>query len=191
MSDIIARRWAVRAICLAAGAGLSQLGHGPARAAGAPQGILNKTISISFGVSGNARGADGQSHGFNTVVSRKIYVAGTGRLFMRHLAQRADRPSVSRGGDFAPDDARQGKGDFHFQGNTLVGVIPYQQGARQITVTFDSAFTSCSASVIDGHAGGEAIRRKGPSGVTYELSSVTISSPSCSIREGNEFAGSS
>lgn len=154
---------------------------------GVPAGVLNKTISISFGVTGTAKNPDGQTRGFNTVVSRKIYVASTGRLFMRHSAQRTDRPSVSRGGDFAPDDPRQGS--FHFQGTTLVGVIPYQSGARQITVTFDSAFSSCTASVIDGHSGNTPIRRRGPSGMMMEVSQVTIASPSCSIREGNEFAG--
>jgi hypothetical protein len=53
---------------------------------------------------------------------------------------------------------------------------------------FDSGFSSCTASVIEGHSAG-TIRRKGPNGVMYEISSATTSSPSCSIQSGNAFAG--
>ena len=133
-----------------------------------------------------ARSPDGQEKGFNTQVVRIIYVSSEGRLFMRHTATLGKN---SRGGDFDPNDTRSGKGSFNFQGNRLVGIIPYRAGARQITATFDSGFSSCTASVIEGHSSGGTIRRKGPNGVMYEVSSGTTSSPSCSIRSGNAFAG--
>ena len=69
-----------------------------------------------------------------------------------------------------------------------MGVIPYGTGARQITVTFDSSFSSCTANVIEGHSGG-VIRRQGPNGTMYEITSATTSSPSCSIQSGNAFSG--
>jgi hypothetical protein len=150
----------------------------------APAGALNKTITISFASTGMAKAPDGQSRGFTTQVSRMIYVSSAGRLFMRH---RATNRGGSRGGDFAPGG---GGGSFNFQGDRLVGVIPYEVGARQITVTFDSGFSSCSVNVIEGHSGG-VIRRKGPNGMMYELSGVTTTSPSCSIQGGNAFAGTS
>jgi len=65
-------------------------------------------------------------------------------------------------------------------------VIPYAAGARQINVTFDPGFTSCTASVIEGHSGG-TIRRRGPNGMM--VSSATTSPPRCSIQSGNAFAG--
>ena len=150
-----------------------------------PAAAMNKTVTISFTSTGNSKGPEGQTKGFSTSVSRMIYVSTAGRLFMRHTASNA---KASRGGDFDPNDAHAGKGDFHFQGDKLVGVIPYAAGARQITVTFDPNFSSCTASVIEGHTGG-IMRRKGPNGVMYELSGVTTSSPSCSIQSGNAFAG--
>jgi hypothetical protein len=159
---------------------------GPALAAGAPPQVMNKTITISFTASGMAKSPEGQVKGFSTQVSRIIYVSSAGRLFMR---QRASEGRHSRGGDFGPGDTQAGKGgSFSFQGNRLVGVIPYGTGARQISVTFDSSFSSCTASVIEGHSGG-VIRRKGPNGILYEVSSATTSSPSCSIQSGNAFAG--
>jgi hypothetical protein len=156
----------------------------PATAASVPAAAMNKTITISF-TTGNAKSADGQTRGFSTSVSRIIYVSSAGRLFMRHAATSG---RASRGGDFAPDDPRSGKGSFHFAGNKLIGVIPYSMGARQITVSFDAGFSSCTASIIEGHTAGGVIQRKGPNGVMYEITSATTSSPSCSIQSGNVFA---
>jgi len=115
-----------------------------------------------------------------------IYVSSAGRLFMRAIAKNG---SNSIGRDFGPNDARSGRGSFSFQGNKMVGVIPFDAGARQITATFDPGFTSCTARVIEGHSGGGTIRRKGPNGIMHEISSATTSSPSCSIQSGNAFAG--
>jgi hypothetical protein len=157
----------------------------PAFAGGVPAAAVNKTITVSFAATGNAKSADGHVKGFSTQVSRIIYVSSAGRLFMRH---RATQGANSRGGDFDPNDARAGKGNFSFQGDRLVGVIPYDAGARQITVTFDPGFSSCTATVIEGHSGGGTIRRKGPNGMMYEISGASTSSPSCSIQSGNAFA---
>ena len=155
-----------------------------APAIAAPAEALNKTITISFTATGMSKGPDGQTKGFSTSVARVVYVSSQGRLFMKHTATLGRN---SRGGEFDPNDARQGKGSFQFQGNKLVGVIPYGTGARQITATFDAGFSSCTATVIEGHSGG-VIRRKGPNGIMYEITNASTSSPSCSIQSGNAFA---
>jgi hypothetical protein len=152
-----------------------------APALAAPPQLLDKTITISFTATGQAKSPDGQTRNFNTQLLRIIYVSSAGRLFMRG---RASWRGGSRGGDFGPGE---GGGSFSFQGNRLVGVVPFETGARQITVTFDPGFSSCSASVIEGHAGG-VIRRTGPDGIRYEVTGGTTSAVSCSIRAGNAFA---
>jgi hypothetical protein len=157
----------------------------PALAGGVPPQAMDKTITISFTATGQARSPEGKLQNFNTQVTRIIYVSSAGRLFMRH---RASNGKASRGGDFEPGTAARGAGSFSFQGSRLVGVIPYEVGARQITVTFDSSYSSCTASIIEGHSGG-VIRRKGPNGMMYEISSATTSTPACSIQSGNVFAG--
>lgn len=154
-------------------------------AAGAPSGLLNKTITVSFTASGEAKSVSGKTHGFSTQVMRIIYVSSNGRLFMRHRA--SNQKGRSRGADFAPDDARQRRGSFSFQANRLVGVIPYANGARQISISFDGAFSTCSANIIEGRSNG-TIRRIAPNGEMQEISSATASSPSCSIAAGNAFA---
>ena len=147
-----------------------------------PQQLFNKTITISFTASGLARSPEGVQKGFSTKVTRIIYVSSAGRLFMRF---QASNRGGTMGGDIAPGE---GKGNISFQGNRLVGVAPFATGARQLTVTFDSSFSSCTASVIEGHSGG-VIRRKGPDGRMYEVTGGTTSAASCSIQNGNAFAG--
>lgn len=153
-------------------------------AAGAPAAAMNKTITIYFVSSGMSTSAAGQQKGFNTSVTRMIYVSSAGRLFMKHTASNG---RAQRGGEFDPNDSRPGAGSFQFQGNRIVGVISYAGGARQITATFDPGFSSCTASVIEGAVGGK-MQRKGPNGEMFTLSGVTTSSPSCSVQSGNAFA---
>jgi len=169
---------------------------GPAVAAGVPAAAMNKTITISFTATGTGTAPDGTSRPFSTAVTRVIYVSSAGRLFMRHTAtgisngnnRNGNGGRPSRQGEFDPGDTRAGKGSFNFQGDKLVGVIPYGGGARQIVATFDSGFSSCSASVIEGNAGSGGFTRKGPDGVVRKITSASTSGASCSIQIGNAFA---
>jgi len=154
----------------------------PAFAGGGPPQVMNKTITISFTTSGMDKSPGGRSHGFSVAVYHTIYVSSAGRLF-RGYRTSAGRYSTS--GDFAPGAAG---GSFSFQRNRLVGIIPWATGARQIIVTFDSSFSSCPASTIEGRLAG-VIRRQGIDRKVYEVSEVTSSKPSCSIQSGNAFAG--
>ena len=159
----------------------------PAFAGGVPPQAMNKTIIISFTATGEAKDPEGKVHNFNTQVSRIIYVSSAGRLFMRH---RASNGKMSRGRDFAPGEDGGGRGgSFSFQGNRLVGVMTFSTGARQFTATFDPSFSSCTATIIEGHASGGVIRRVGPNGIMHEITSATTLNPSCSIQSGNAFAG--
>ena len=148
-----------------------------APAHGAPAQLLNKTITISFTATGVARLPQGGQTSFSTQVSQIIYVSGAGHLSMRF---RATNRSGSRGGD--------ARASFSFQGNRLVGVVPFETGARQLTITFDPGFSRCTASVIEGHSGG-VIQRRGPDGRMYEVTGGSTSSVSCSIQSGVAFAG--
>jgi hypothetical protein len=165
---------------------LLALASGASFGAGVPSAAMNKTITISFTASGMAKEPDGRVHGFSTSVTRVVYVSTAGRLFMRHTA--TSRAGTA-GGDFDPAAQSAGKGgSFSFQGDKLVGVLPYAGGARQITATFDASFSNCTASVIEGNAGSGSFKRKGPGGVVREISNATTSGVSCSIQSGNAFA---
>lgn len=154
--------------------------------AAAPAAAYNKTITISFTSSGTRTDSLGKSAGFTSQVTRIIYVSSNGRLFMRHIATSMGKGRRARGGDFEPGGGRGGS--FVFQGNRLVGIVAWAAGARQITATFDPGFTSCTASVIEGRTAGGKIQRRAPSGEMVEITSVSNSTPSCSIQSGNAFA---
>lgn len=153
----------------------------PALAAVPPQ-VMNKTITISYTVSGENKNSEGQEHGFSAQVSRTIYVSSSGRLFVRW---RTAAGKFSRGADLAPGE---GHANFSFHGNRLVGVVPFAEGARQVTVSFDASFSSCTASIIEGHSAGGVIRWIGSDGEMYEAISATTSPPRCTIQSGNAFA---
>jgi hypothetical protein len=154
----------------------------PALAGGVPPQAMNKTITLSYSATGEAKDSDGRTHGFSTQISVMIYVSRAGRLFFR---KRIVNGRYSRGKDIAPGE---GRGSASFQGNRLIGVMPFETGARQMTVTFDPDFSSCTLSVIEGHSAGGVIRRIGPDGMMHEVTSASTSSPSCSIQSGNGFA---
>ncbi len=153
-----------------------------------PAAAMNKTITISFTATGTAKKPDGTTRPFNTSVIRTIYISSAGRLFMRHTASNA-KLQATRGGDFDPAAQSAGKGgSFSFQGNKLVGVMPYNGGARQISATFDANFATCTASVIEGNTGSGSFKRKAPNGKLYEISNASTTGMNCSIQSGNAFA---
>jgi hypothetical protein len=168
---------------------LTTLLAGSASAAGVPAAAMNKTITISFTASGTGTTPDGKTSPFTTSVTRMVYVSSAGRLFMRHTATANTKGRPTRGGDFDPAAQGAGKGgSFNFQGDKLVGVLPYEGGARQISATFDAGFSSCTATVIEGNAGSGSFRRKGPDGIVREISNASTSGVTCSIQSGNAFA---
>lgn len=155
----------------------------PVTAFAAPSQLLNKTVTVSFTVSGLAQQAgEATPHSFSSVVSHTIYVSSAGRLFERHGANNG---KGSKRRDVAPDSA--GSGSFSFQGNRLVGVRSFSAGARQVVVNFDSGFSSCTANIIEGKENG-VINRVGASGKRVTETQVKASSPNCSIQDGNAFA---
>lgn len=173
----------VSGFCIVGLAGI--LVTGPAAAAGAPQGALNKTVTLSWSTSGSGTRADGKPVSFSNVNTRVIYISSTGRPFLRAQVRGG---KAARQAERGPGEAAPRGGSVSFQGNRLVGVEGFASGARQYIATFDAGFSSCSLSVIDAKSGGAKIKRRGPDGAMYELDSVSTGSPTCSIQSGNAFA---
>ena len=158
---------------------------GASSAFGAPAGLLDKTVTMSWTTSGNSiRVGDGKPVSFSNVNTRVVYISSAGRTFMRKEVK--GRRNV-RGRDFGPGEG-SGRTSVRLEGNRLVGAEAFASGARQFVATFDSGFSSCTLSVIDAKAGSAKIQRKGPSGAMHVIDSVSSGSPSCSIQSGNAFA---
>lgn len=165
---------------------ITLIGSMDARASDAPSAVLNKTIEISFNVNGTSITPDGVQHAYTTLIAQTIYVSTAGRMFFRQSAT-ALRGRGSRQVEIGPEG--KGNSTFRFEGSTLVGQMGWASGARQITASFNAAFTSCSAKVIEGKQGGSLIKRIGPNGTLNTIVSSSISNSSCSIKSGNAFSG--
>jgi hypothetical protein len=83
-------------------------------------------------------------------------------------------------------------GHTQFAEHSLIMTTEFQSGARQITVDFDSNFTSCQAKVVHGkEAGVSTIRQTSVfGGKQAEARAIEVSVVTCSVREGNVFTES-
>ena len=160
---------------------------GPLSASSAPQAALNKTVTLSWAVSGSGKNADGASISFTNAVALTIYVSSAGRTFLRKRLT-SMRGKAARESSKGPGESFAYPGSVRFEGSKMVGVQTWANGATQYSATFDPGFSSCSLSVIDGKGAGGKITRKGPDGRVYVIDSVSVSSPTCSVQSGNAFA---
>jgi hypothetical protein len=150
--------------------------------AAAPEGLLNKTVTLSWTTSGMAKGPSGPADGFSNINVRTVYISSAGRTFLRMMVK-SGRGKAARSGEHGPGEAGS-RGS-----NRLIGVEPFASGARQWIATYDSGFSGCPLNVIDAKEGNAAIRRRGPNGAMYEVEGASTSSPTCTISAGDAFAG--
>jgi hypothetical protein len=154
-------------------------------ASAAPQGMLNKTVKVSFEISVPARNSAGQSIGARRSVQKLMYVSTAGRVFVRNARQ--------GGGSVATNEIAPGAVDGapRIVGDTIVGTLGLISGATRLVVSFDGSFSSCTASLIVGGESGRAITWKSVRGdVLTATGPMVVSTPSCSVQSGNAFAGS-
>jgi hypothetical protein len=78
-----------------------------------------------------------------------------------------------------------GKPEWRIEGRSLVAYETFRSGARRLVVDFDNDYKSFSLKV-------SFAKERGTHNITdghgrWEVLSIDVSSPSCSIREGNIF----
>ena len=169
---------------LAAGLAVAVL-TSSALAQNAPSALRGKSITVGWTENRMQRREGGQEFRPRAVPQTlQIYVSSEGRAFERRNTPGASREGVGSG------VVGRGAGTTTFQGNTLTIAGATRSGARLVVVTFDSGFSSCSATVSVGHEAGTnvikgtAMRTRQP--IEFTLESVT--GQSCSIQSGNVFA---
>lgn len=155
-------------------------------AGGAPQQLLNKTVTMSWTTSSTVTGPDGRTRNVTNANTRTVYVSNAGRPFLR-MQLSSTRSRDSRKGDRGPEDTS--KGSVRFEPGKLIGVETFTNGARQFIATFDASYSSCTLSVVDAKAGSGPIQRRGPDGAMYKVENVSTGGQACSIANGNAFAG--
>jgi len=163
--------------------------------AAAPRQLYGKTVVIT---STEARtqhavgGGNPISMTASTVLS--VYVSTAGRPFVRSdRTIPGNRRPRQRAMDTAPDGGSIGvsrASSVQFAGNTMVISMQFDSGARRITATFDGSFGSCTATAINGREGNRPmVIRSRFTGQPLELDAIRTTVGSCTVREGNAFAG--
>jgi hypothetical protein len=157
---------------------------GSASASSAPPQLHNKTINVGMSINLPSRAGDGSASRKTRNIERVIYISSKGRIFIR-VSRQAGRFSQER--ELGP---RVTGGRFQFAGHRMIGTLKFISGAGQMTITFNPSFTGCTVDVIMGHEAGKAIVHKGLNGKIYTATGpATVSQRSCSVRDGNPFAG--
>jgi hypothetical protein len=157
----------------------------------APQSLYGKTLRVSWSEARSQRvQGEGAFKSVSIPLSFTVYVSTKGQLFKRLTSSTASgratgsKDRVGNGGSTA-----DGAGAVSFQGNTLIATANNHGLGRRIRVTFDGG-SSCSAEVLAGKAGsGVTTHRSNATGKMMELESVSAGPASCSVQEGNAFAG--
>lgn len=119
-----------------------------------------------------------------------VYLSSAGKPFSRmSYAFSGNRGGLKSG----KRDAVGGEGgsarSVSFSGNTLTMSRAFNGGARNVLVTFDGGFQSCSAQVLTGKESGASTIKwtSMVTGKAIEVLSVKTGAASCRVQDGNVF----
>ena len=122
--------------------------------------------------------------------SFSVYLSSAGKPFSRmSYAFSGARGGLKSGKKDAVGGEGSGNRKVAFSGNSMSVGMGMSGGARNILVTFDGGFGSCSAQVLTGkESGSSSIRAKSMvNGNDIEILSVKTGAASCRIQDGNVF----
>jgi hypothetical protein len=168
-------------MCLTLGAVITV---GATEAMAAPQELIGKSIIVTW-TEERMKRAPSQST-FHPEIRHgefSLYVSSLGRVFNRLRMANSSGQTGS---------VEQIGGEISVSEKSIVAVQTQVRGARRIAVTFDQAYSSCTADVV--HAkeagastmlGGGLIGRKAHQ--PGEIESAHVSGARCLIKEGNVF----
>ncbi len=171
---------------------LAALGLQPAAAQSVPAGLQGKSATVSWIENRTQKYVDegGRTESVPVPYTYRVYFSGAGRPFARltvanRRGETASRERVGTGSGQREDGARS----LQMRGNSLVASSGHGGGARQIQVTFDGGYSSCSANVILGRqsSASKIMMTNIVSNKRMEILSVTTSGASCSLQNGNVF----
>jgi hypothetical protein len=157
-----------------------------AKAAAPPQ-LYGKSIVISWSETRVFRSDDRPQVSQHAM---KIYISTAGRPFIRYTSGSRRGTGSREAVGFLSRTGTGGMRKLEFQGQSLVLVASFTNGARQVHAEFDRNYGGCTARVITGKASGVAsftqtsITGRG----SIEVQSVSTGAATCSVEAGNVFA---
>lgn len=152
----------------------------------APDQLRGKAIVVSWNEQRLERNPETkQERNVSTPFTLTVYVSTAGRVFNRLGAGRARSSDQASGSN---DQTRFSERAVNFAGTRMTMSNTFRSGgARQISATFDSGFSSCSGSVIIGRSGSGPIRQRLLDGGFVDVLSASVGPVSCSISTSNPF----
>jgi hypothetical protein len=165
-----------------------------AHAGSASKELYGKSVVLTWseGREGNVGGIPDMRISRGVYMVLTTYISTAGRLFTQTLQGGAVNSHVSKSavGYEGPGD-RSAHSSAEFQGHSLVMTSQFENGARRIVVDFDPTFSTCQGKVMHGRElGKNTMHNSGLNGQPIELRSITVSSVTCAIRDGNALSGS-
>lgn len=172
---------------LVASAMLLAAGTTKGTALAAPAQLRGKAVVVSWNEQRHQRSvATKQDKHINMPFSLTVYVSEKDQVFNRLSAGREGASDQAKG---SKDRSSFASRAVNFSGARMTTTNTFiSGGARQISVSFDPGFGSCSGSVVIGRSGGGNIVQSTLNEGAVELLSVTPGPVSCSISSGNPFA---
>jgi hypothetical protein len=158
----------------------------PASAEAFPKQLHNKTVLLIWGEALGFQSA-GDYNGSNSFIGEElIYVSSAGRPFVRYRLR----------GTFVGARTTQFNQKLNgpegrvtqFEGGKLVSHQDFGGIVRRSVVTFDPNFSNCSLAQTIGKSSSSPTYT-GVNGSEYKLLSSSVSSASCSIKDGNGVGG--
>jgi hypothetical protein len=162
----------------------------------APTQLYGKSITLKWAAELEIKYVTGETKNSVHDLAYGFYVSSKGRVFARSaslIQGRQLRRGESRdpeGGVVRTPNFRY-SGVWQFHGRTLIGYKQFDSGVRRVTVDFDEGFRNCNLSVVYGKENGvPGLIGHGPS-TRLAIVQAKVSSPSCTITDGNMFGGNS
>jgi hypothetical protein len=160
-----------------------------AYAGSAPKELYGKSIIVTWGEHRSQREFGAANfREVNFGLSRTIYVSTKGQWFSRFAAGSQSHESIGTSGTPLGGGLR----GVQFSGQSITVTSASNGGiGRRITINFNESFSTCEANVIFAKQTGSdvVITHNLTTGVAAgEIRSATVTSTSCSVRDGNVFA---
>jgi hypothetical protein len=145
-------------------------------------------------------------HEGHRIVSHAVgkYISTSGRIFiqsgritMRHGKMRGAASTLGAGWSRDPEGGVIKTSNVRydatreFKGRTLTIIKVFESGAVRVIVNFDESFSTCTVDVVYGKENGVPGVVKHGTGGRLVLANIKISGQSCTITDGNMFAGNS
>jgi hypothetical protein len=169
-----------------------------AQAASAPKELYGKSVVVSWSENVESK-STGETVMQSYVQARtlSIYVSTGGRAFTRLLTgfaksgRRGTGMQFEGGGAMNQDPEKAASSNrlaVHFEGRQLFVDTQFASGARRVAISFDGNYSTCNVNIIQGREASAKTIVFG-AGRRREVQSIQTATPSCSVREGNIFAG--